>query len=352
MTLLAQMKIQDLAQRMPSMVSLGQSKRAAIARAVHTGARVLFLDEPFAGLDLSGIHDILTLIQGLLKSGLAIVVVEHHFHIPRLLPLSSVVWTLRQGKLLEESPTGMLGVGGQESAVCDWLEELSGRQYSCSSTVLSRGAVLHIAKRPQAGRTLFAVDDYCIRRNGVPIVGGDGDSGFSIALEEGDIAIVEAPNGWGKSTVVDALAGIVDIASGTATLANRRLTGSPWERRLNGLSTLRSSGNDFPELMVSEVFQLAGIAVPDMLKPLAHRLMGRLSGGQQQTVKLLQVLSQNTALVRILDEPFNMLDRHTISVVKHLISDAPHACTLVTVPALTTRDTVQDNHKSNGRNAQ
>ena len=48
-------------------ISLGQSKRIAIARAVLTDAKILFLDEPLAGLDRQGIDDLLALLQYLLN---------------------------------------------------------------------------------------------------------------------------------------------------------------------------------------------------------------------------------------------------------------------------------------------
>jgi ABC-type branched-subunit amino acid transport system ATPase component len=50
-------------------ISLGQSKRVAIARAIQAGAKVLFLDEPLAGLDAEGVNDIIDLLRSLAGSG-------------------------------------------------------------------------------------------------------------------------------------------------------------------------------------------------------------------------------------------------------------------------------------------
>jgi ABC-type branched-subunit amino acid transport system ATPase component len=86
-------------------ISLGQSKRVAIARAVHAGAKVLFLDEPFAGLDNEGISQILQLIDSInSQHKVTVVIVEHVFHIPLLLTHATTVWTLARGEIRVDPP--------------------------------------------------------------------------------------------------------------------------------------------------------------------------------------------------------------------------------------------------------
>lgn len=64
--------------RYPSELSGGMKKRAAIARALALDPKILFLDEPTAGLDPHGASELDELILGLKQSlGLTIVMVTH-----------------------------------------------------------------------------------------------------------------------------------------------------------------------------------------------------------------------------------------------------------------------------------
>jgi len=82
------------------MVSLGQSKRVAIARAVAAGAKILFLDEPLAGLDRQGVTDVHAMLKSLVRDhDLTLVIVEHVFNQPHLHGLVTTDWLLQQGRI-------------------------------------------------------------------------------------------------------------------------------------------------------------------------------------------------------------------------------------------------------------
>lgn len=67
----------DLAQRPIGALSGGQRKRVFIARAIAQGARLLILDEPFAGVDKDSEALIVNLLRGLVKTGTTILVSTH-----------------------------------------------------------------------------------------------------------------------------------------------------------------------------------------------------------------------------------------------------------------------------------
>lgn len=81
-------------------ISLGQSKRVAIARSVAAGARILFLDEPLAGLDRQGIDDVLALLRSLvIEEQITLVIVEHIFNQQHLEGLITTDWLLENGRI-------------------------------------------------------------------------------------------------------------------------------------------------------------------------------------------------------------------------------------------------------------
>ncbi len=77
-------------------LSLGQAKRVAIARLLQTGAEVLLLDEPLAGLDqaasLQLVNDLGILAQ---ETGKALLIVEHNQH--SIIPIADYKYELVNG---------------------------------------------------------------------------------------------------------------------------------------------------------------------------------------------------------------------------------------------------------------
>ncbi|WP_111467017.1 metal ABC transporter ATP-binding protein [Microbacterium suaedae] len=74
-----------LAGRQIGQLSGGQRKRAFVARGIAQGARILLLDEPFAGVDKRSEATIVRLLRELAVDGCAVVVSTHDLHaLPRL----------------------------------------------------------------------------------------------------------------------------------------------------------------------------------------------------------------------------------------------------------------------------
>jgi manganese/zinc/iron transport system ATP- binding protein len=69
--------IGHLAQRQISQLSGGQQQRVFLARALAQQARIYFMDEPFAGVDATTEHAILTLLQELRATGRTVIAVHH-----------------------------------------------------------------------------------------------------------------------------------------------------------------------------------------------------------------------------------------------------------------------------------
>ena len=86
--------------------------------------------------------------------------------------------------------------------------------------------------------------------------------GLSFVLPRGCLAVLQAPNGWGKTTFLEALAGTIPIRHGEVRIFERAVHRLPtWERVAAGLTVLQSRDNAFPNLTVEESLDRAAALV-------------------------------------------------------------------------------------------
>ncbi len=71
------MGITDLRDRCYRELSGGQQQRVLLARALCAAGRMLFLDEPVAGLDPDAAHNMYDTISDINKSGIAVIMISH-----------------------------------------------------------------------------------------------------------------------------------------------------------------------------------------------------------------------------------------------------------------------------------
>ncbi len=309
-------------------ISLGQAKRVAIARAVQAGARILLLDEPLAGLDNEGIRQILNLLKELVeRRQLTLVIVEHVFHIPRLLEMVNTVWTLSAGHLIVQTPSEVSAEFGRtaDDGLKNWMAKLAGNT-EIVDRPLSSGAVLSsfVPRGLRRGKPLLEVENLVAYRGNRLVIGEDLDgqiAGLSFVIHEGEIAVLHAPNGWGKTTLLEALTGLIKISKGTIRLKGRAIESmAPWHRAQLGVSMLQARDQIFSTLTVAETLRLAGVSrVPKELETNLQRKMSSLSGGQKQRVAIACAVETGRDTVLLLDEPFSALDAHTIKVITNLL---------------------------------
>ncbi|MBO4630960.1 MAG: ATP-binding cassette domain-containing protein, partial [Lentisphaeria bacterium] len=202
-------------------VSFGQSKKIAIARALHGKAKVLFLDEPLAGLDKSESDNTISILKKLSSSfEITMVIVEHDLNIPRIKEIATTFWNLRDGKLSTgESNENMMP---PNTELTDWLETLG----DCRETAVA-GGMLRIVRRKNDGREILAAESVTIKRNGRTVI----EEPLSFSLHQGDVAVLQAPNGWGKSTLLEAIAGLLPLNGGKVLIRGEDVSNCPiWSR--------------------------------------------------------------------------------------------------------------------------
>ncbi|MEU5692989.1 ATP-binding cassette domain-containing protein [Actinosynnema sp. NPDC020468] len=81
--LLAELGIGHLADRYPAEVSFGQQQRAALARAVVAGPKVLLADEPTAHLDKDSAPVAVAVLRRAADAGTAVLIATHHDEVHR-----------------------------------------------------------------------------------------------------------------------------------------------------------------------------------------------------------------------------------------------------------------------------
>jgi NitT/TauT family transport system ATP-binding protein len=141
---------------------------------------------------------------------------------------------------------------------------------------------------------------------------------FDLDLPKGKIISVFGPNGCGKSTLINMIAGLIPIDSGSIlfegkTLAetkigyvfqNYREAMFPWLRTIDNIAyPLRLEGKTRAEVATRVDELVASFDVKFDL----HRYPYELSGGQQQTASIMRALAPHPEVL-FLDEPFSALD--------------------------------------------
>lgn len=95
---LDQVGLSEKAKRQPNELSGGQRQRVAIARALVTKPSLILADEPTGNLDSKTGREVLSLIQGLHKSGSTIVLVTHD---PAVAATAERVIEVRDGRIVQ-----------------------------------------------------------------------------------------------------------------------------------------------------------------------------------------------------------------------------------------------------------
>lgn len=156
-------------------------------------------------------------------------------------------------------------------------------------------------------------------------------SQLDLTLHPGDRLAIVAPNGRGKSTLLQAVAGFADLTAGEITRRRGLVTGYLPQDTPQALSRLSSRDAVLAAAPEGDHWR-ADIALDDLEIPqdLRDRRMADLSGGWQRLVMLASVWVAEPDLL-LLDEPTNHLDLSHIGLVQRWITALPRATALMVV---------------------
>ncbi len=139
----------------------------------------------------------------------------------------------------------------------------------------------------------------------------------TIAVNEGEIAVIVGPNGAGKSTAMKAVFGMLDVRQGAVRLGGEDITAlTPQARVAKGMAFVPQTSNIFTSMTVEENLEMGAFLRHDdisrtmeqvyelfpILREKRLQAAGELSGGQRQQVAVGRALMTQPKVL-MLDEP-------------------------------------------------
>lgn len=149
----------------------------------------------------------------------------------------------------------------------------------------------------------------------------------NLTVADGEFLAIVGPTGCGKSTVLNAIAGLLKPVSGTVAIDGAPVKGVqndigylfqqdallPWKTSIENVELgLLFKGVPSSERRERSMNWLAKVG----LKGFEHRYPHQLSGGQRKRVQMAQALISGPKVI-LMDEPFSALDIHT----RHLMQN-------------------------------
>ena len=158
---------------------------------------------------------------------------------------------------------------------------------------------------------------------------------INMQMQTGRVTCVIGRNGVGKTTLMKNIIGLLKASEGTVRLDEKDISSLSANKRAKaGLGFVPQGRQIFPKLTVEENLRVGLEArndrqknIPDeiytlfpVLKEMAKRRGGDLSGGQQQQLSIGRALVGNPKVL-VLDEPTEGIQPNIIQQIGHVLRD-------------------------------
>lgn len=254
-------------------------KVVMVAQALHRNARVLILDEPTAAMNAEDCDRVLEVVRSLRERGLAVLYISHRFD--EVEAICDRVTAMADGTVIDVMEEGQVTHARLVGAITG--SETSAERAARSSAGPREGDALQVEQLRT--ERLHGVD-LTVRPGEIVGIAGLPGSGVEDVFQV--VAARSRPEG-GRVRVGDAVVGSPRAAKRLgvgllpASRADAALVTEPVIENL-GLPALDRIGR-FGVMTVGAVRRQAAPIIQKLsLRPVAERLMGQLSGGNQQRV--------------------------------------------------------------------
>lgn len=348
-SILNQLGLGDYDQKI-AQLSGGQKRRVALACALAAEAEVLILDEPTNHID----SVMVDWLEGYLKrfQGALLMVTHDRYFLERVvnriveldhgklysypanysqyLELKAqreemALATERKRQSLYRKELAWIQRGARARSTkaqfrVDRFEQLKNSEYVPDQSKLEVSAL-----SSRLGRKIIEIDNISKAFDGKQLV-----RDFSYNLLRGDRIGIIGPNGYGKTTLVRMICGLLEPDSGTIVrgdtvkigyFSQESFIGEEFDPSVKAVDYIRSISQEIqtPEGTLSASQMMEKFLFPSELQ---YTEIGRLSGGERRRLYLLRVLME-APNVLVLDEPTNDLDIETLAVLEDYLESFP-----------------------------
>ncbi len=300
-------------------VTVGTQQRVEILKTLYRDARILVLDEPTAVLTAQEAHELFEVLNALKADGVAIVFISHK--LGEVLEIADRVTVLRRGKKV------------------DTVAAEGATEQSLARLMVGRDVLLEVEKTQSAARdpVLQVQDLHVTDDRGLEAV-----RGVNLAVNGGEIVALAGVDGNGQHELVEAIAGLRNVRSGSIRVGGKDVTSSgvretcdagaahiPEDRHLRGLVLDFTLAENLalreyykPPLSTAGWLKIGQMntRASELLEEYDVRggspgtLASSLSGGNQQKVCIAREIASNPSLL-LAHQPSRGLDVGAIEFV-------------------------------------
>lgn len=332
------------------LLSGGQKRRVALACALAAEAEVLILDEPTNHID----SEMVDWLESYLKrfQGAVLMVTHDRYFLERVvnriveldhgqlfsypanysqyLELKAqreemLLATERKRQSLYRQELAWIQRGARARSTkaqfrVNRFEELKNSEYIPDQSKLEVSAL-----SSRLGKKIIEIENISKSFDGNLLI-----KDFSYNLLKGDRVGIIGPNGYGKSTLVKIICGLLEPDSGRVVrgdtvkigyFSQESFIGQECDPSTKAIDYIKgiSQEIDTPEGKLTASQMMEKFLFPSDLQ---YTEIARLSGGERRRLYLLRVLME-APNVLVLDEPTNDLDIETLSVLEEYLQDFP-----------------------------